>query len=444
MGINPDCLSAGLLKPRKGSARSRATKRPLYKQESIKLKYFRRDSAMQKILTRDFVLSFFAQFTFSSVFSILIPTIPIYLSRMGAKEAEIGVLVGSLSVSSLVLRPLIGRALLKIPERRFMIAGAIFYTVSSIAYLFAPPFWPLLAVRVFQGMGLALFSTASFTLVANVTPETHRGQIISYFYLSINFAFALAPYFGMLLINQFDFPFNFKLLFLVSMALSLCCLFITLKLKKMQSVPSVDLSLQKQPFLSREALPPAIIAFLITITWGALTAFFPLYALSHGVDNPGLFFAAFAITLILVRGLGGKILDIYSRETIILPSLFSLVISMAILAFSRTLPMFILVAILWGTGTAFLYPALVAYTLDRTGSSRGPAMGTFTALTDLGAGMGSVIMGVILQLTNYPIMFLCLALTGIINLLYFYFAVRKKPQTLFPHVEGGPFGRGQG
>ncbi len=389
---------------------------------------------MQKIFTRDFVLSFFAQFTFSSVFSILIPTIPIYLSRMEAKEAEIGVLVGSLSVSSLVLRPLVGRALLKIPERRFMIAGAIFYTVSSIAYLFAPPFWPLLAVRVFQGMGLALFSTASFTLIANVTPETHRGQIISYFYLSINFAFALAPYFGMLLVNQFSFPFNFKLLFLVSTALSLCCLFITLKLKKSQSVPSVNVSIQNQPFLNREALPSAIVAFLITITWGAVTAFFPLYALSHGVDNPGLFFAAFAITLILVRGLGGKILDIYSREAVILPCLFSLVLSMAILAFSRTLPMFILVAILWGTGVAFLYPALVAYALDRAGSSRGPAMGTFTALTDLGAGMGSVIMGVILQFTSYPIMFSCLAFTGIINILYFYFAIIKKPESLLSPV----------
>ncbi len=392
---------------------------------------------MQKIFTRDFVLSFFAQFTFSSVFSILIPTIPIYLSRMGAKEAEIGVLVGSLSVSSLVLRPVVGRALLKIPERRFMIAGAIFYTASSITYLFAPPFWPLLAVRVFQGMGLALFSTASFTLIANITPETHRGQIISYFYLSINFAFALAPYFGMLLVNRFDFPINFKLLFLVSTALSLCCLLITLKLKKMQSVPLVDLSLQDQPFLSREALPPAIVAFLITITWGAVTAFFPLYALSQGVDNPGLFFAAFAITIILARGLGGKILDTRSRETVILPCLFSLVISMALLAFSTTLLMFILIAVLWGTGVAFLYPALVAYALDRAGSSRGPAMGTFTALTDLGAGMGSVIMGIVLQWTNYPIMFSCLAFTGIINLLYFYFAIRKRPESLL-----SPVGRG--
>jgi MFS family permease len=392
----------------------------------------------QKKFTRDFVLCFFAQFTFSSVFYILIPTLPIYLSVMGAKEAEIGVLIGAFSVSSLVFRPIVGKALLRIPERRFMIAGTLFFASSSFAYLFASPFWPLLTVRIFQGVGLAFFSTASFTLLANITPETNRGQIFSYFYVSINLAFALGPYLGMLLINRFNFPFNFKVLFLICAGLSLCCLLITLKLKKIQGPLMANRSSQKQPFLSLDALPPAIIASMIAITWGAMTAFFPLYALKKGVDNPGLFFAAFAITLILVRGFGGKILDAYPREKVILPCLVNLIISMPILAFSSTLPMFILVAIIWGIGSGFLFPSLLAYTIDLAGSNRGPAMGTFTALVDLGAGMGAVIMGIILELTNYTVMFLCLALTGLINFLYFYFAVRKKPREVpFPAGERG-------
>jgi predicted MFS family arabinose efflux permease len=79
---------------------------------------------------------------------------------------------------------------------------------------------------------------------------------------------------------------------------------------------------------------------------------------------------------------------------------------MAILAFSKTLPMFILVAVIWGIGNAFLMPLLVAYVLDRVGSSPGPAMGTFTAISDLGISLGSVTMGIILHVTGYPIMFL--------------------------------------
>jgi MFS family permease len=141
---------------------------------------------MKLLLLFQIFYCFFAQFTFSSVFYILIPTLPIYLSRMGAKEAEIGVLVGAFSVSSLVFRPIVGKALLKIPERSFMIAGTLFFALSSVAYLFAPPFWPLLVVRIFQGVGLAFFSTASFTLLANITPEPIVGKSsVTSIYLSI-------------------------------------------------------------------------------------------------------------------------------------------------------------------------------------------------------------------------------------------------------------------
>ena len=132
----------------------------------------------EKIFSHDFLLTFFAQFAFSCVFCILIPAIPIYLSHFEAKEAEIGFLVGIFSVSSLILRPFVGRALLRTPEKKFMVAGTAVYVLSCLAYILAPPFWPLLAVRVFHGIGLALFSTASFTLIARITPESHRGQFI--------------------------------------------------------------------------------------------------------------------------------------------------------------------------------------------------------------------------------------------------------------------------
>jgi predicted MFS family arabinose efflux permease len=375
----------------------------------------------QKIVSRDFILSFFAQFVFSSVFCILIPAIPIYLLKFGAKEGEIGFLIGIFSVSSLILRPFVGKALLTVPERSFMIAGTLLYVLSCLAYLIAPPFWPLLIVRVFHGIGLALFATASFTLLANITPEAHRGRLISYFYLSYNMAFALGPYFGMLLINRF----NFVTLFLTCTGLSLGSFYLTMKLSKKESIPLEQESIGIQSFLSREALPPAIIAFMLNIIWGTLCAFFPLYALKHGVSNPGIFFIFLAITLMLGRVLGGKILDFYDREKVITVCLAIMVIAMTILPFANTLRMFILVAVLLGTGWAFLYPFLTIHVIENAGPARGPAMATFTALGDLGSGLGPMIMGSVLEKTSYPLMFVCLITTGVINFLYFYYAIRK-------------------
>ena len=380
--------------------------------------------AHQKILSRDFILCSFAHFVFSIVFCILIPVIPIYLLKFEAKEAEIGFLIGIFSISSLVLRPIVGRALLMIPERTFMIAGTLLYVFSCIAYLWAPPFWPLLIVRVFHGIGLALFSTAIFTMVAGIAPETHRGRLISYFYMSGNLAFALGPYFGMLLLNRF----SFAVLFLICTGLSLLALLVTTKLNKREIVPPEGQSLKVQTILSREALSPAVIAFMLNFIWGTLNAFFPLFALKHGISNPGIFFIFLAITLILGRFLGGRLLDLYDRKKVIVPCLTAIIVSLAILTFSTTLPMFILVALILGAGWALLYPSMLIYAIENAGPAQGPAMGTFTALGDLGAGIGPMIMGIILQWTSYPIMFMSLTLIGILNFFYFHYAIAKKEE----------------
>jgi MFS family permease len=377
---------------------------------------------MKKILTRDFVLAFVAQFAFLSVFYLLLPTLPIFLSRSGSTETEIGVLIGIFFFSSLVLRPFIGRALLRVHEKIFMIAGALLFALTSVGYLFAPPFWPFLIVRLLQGIGFAFFHTASYTMIANISPKAQLGQSLSYFYLGFNLSGALAPPLGMFLINHFSFTY----LFLVCLGLSLCSLFITNRLRRKQVAPQQDSSIEDNSFLSREALPPSIVSLITLFIWGALSAFFPLYAINHGMANPGLFFTTIAIMLILGRALGGKILDLYSKESIILPCLTTYIISMVILAFSKTLPMFILVAVIWGIGHAYLGPTLVVYALDRSGSSRGPVIGTFMAMSDLGMSLGPVIMGIILNVASYPVMFLCLALAGLINLNYFFFFVRKR------------------
>jgi MFS family permease len=381
---------------------------------------------IRKIFTREFILGVFSQFAFISVFYILIPTLPIYLLKSGCKEAEIGVLIGVFFVSALALRPFVGRALVRIPEKNFMMAGAILFALTSVAYLWAPPFWPLFMVRAFQGVGLAFFHTASFTMIAHISPEAHLGQSLSYFFLAPNVSLALIPSLGMFVINRFSFTF----LFLTCLGLSLCALWITVKLKRRLPALPEDPSPPKGTLLSWKALPPSIVNLLNFIIWGALTAFFPLYALDHGVTNSGIFFSVIAIMFFLGRAFGGKILDLYSRDRVIPFLLVSTLTSMVILAFSKNLTMFILVAVIWGIGNALLTPAILAYVLDRTGSSKGPAIGMYMLLSDLGLGLGPVIMGIIIRLSSYPMMFLCLAFTGMINLIYFYFFVRKRNHSI--------------
>jgi MFS family permease len=106
--------------------------------------------------------------------------------------------------------------------------------------------------------------------------------------------------------------------------------------------------------------------------------------------------------------------------------------------FANSLTVFIFIAIILGTGWAFLYPSLTIHVIETAGLSRGPAMGTFTALADLGAGLGPMIMGFILQRTSYPVMYACLTLIGVTNFLYFYYALVKKGKNSPKMMDGAP------
>ncbi len=103
---------------------------------------------------------------------------------------------------------------------------------------------------------------------------------------------------------------------------------------------------------------------------------------------------------------------------------------LVILSLSKTLPMFILVGAFWGVGVAFFVPIIMAYALEYCGSSDGAAVGTYRAIYDLGIGLGPVVMGIVIPLTGYRIMFLSLAFICLINLCYFQFYVRKRRKVL--------------
>jgi MFS family permease len=292
------------------------------------------------------------------------------------------------------------------------------------------PFWPFLAVRVFQGVGLAFFYTAAATFIANISPEAHRGQSLSYFFLAFNISFALSPTFGMVLINTF----SFTLLFLLCIGISLVSLFLAGRLVKKTAGLSETGAAGNGPFLSRETIPSAIISFMAHMIWGALTAFFPLYALEHGAFNPGLSLPPFPSYLWV--GLGCKDSRPLRQRRVILPCLTTYIISMIVLAFSESLPMFILVAVIWGSGNAFLVPTLVAHVLDRATTSPGPVMGTFTAIGDLGVALGPVIMAIILR-SPAIVMFLCLVLLASSTEL-FLLLVRKRKDGQLPRTSRDP------
>jgi len=223
--------------------------------------------------------------------------------------------------------------------------------------------------------------------------------------------------------------YGFNSLFLSCFALAMCSFFFASRLteNKASKTPfNQNFSLPGSVLFNRRIVLPSITSFLKSFVYGALVAFFPLYAVECGVENPGYFFTANALVLIAGRILAGNIVDAYDKEKIILVCISMATVSMIILSFSRTLSLFILVGMIWGAGNAFFFPASMAYALEYAGSADGPAVGTFRAISDLGSSLGPVIMGLVVPFTGYNKLFLLLAFICLINLCHFHSCVRQK------------------
>jgi MFS family permease len=382
---------------------------------------------VKNILTRDFVLGFLAFLAFLTALSAIVPTLPIFLARLGSNEREIGVLIGILGVSSLLSRFLAGGALTSYSEKTVMMFGALLFTLTFLALIVLRPFWPFFAVRFLQGVAIACVDTAALALLIKTIHPAYRGQGIGYLLVAPSLSLAIAPSFSVSLINRYSFTF----LFLLCAGLSLCSLFLSWKVKKNEvATVEIDALSHGTRFIEWKVVAPAATSFMQSFVWGAVVTFVPLYAIQRGIINPGHFFTAIAIMLIVCRVLGGQIVDTYSKEKVIPAFICTGMITMVVLSLSKTLPMFILVGLLWGTAHALLVPASMTYSLEHAGSSDGAAVGTFRAFSDLGQALGPAIMGIIIPFTGYQKMFLCLALICLLNMCYFQFYVRRRRKVI--------------
>jgi predicted MFS family arabinose efflux permease len=378
---------------------------------------------LKNILIRDYVLSFLSLFGFLVAFHALTPTLPIYLQQLGSSKREIGILVGTIGISALVARILVGKILRSYAERKVMMVAATLFGLSFLALVVFRPFWPLLFVRLLQGIAFASLDTAVLSYVVKIIPSEYRARAISYFFVGPSLAAAIAATSAVYVVNGY----GFTVLLLACSVLCICAFLTSWSLKGKKGTTETDQSPQKdRRLIQPKILAPAIMSFLFYFSNAGVGAFFPLYSIQCGVMNPGIFFSAMAVTLIAVRLFGGFVFEMFSKVKIISTFLVLSTLTLVLMSASSTLPMFIFVAILWGIAAGYLIPVCMAYALEYAGTSDGTAIGTYQAFMDIGLALGPVTMGVIVQLTSYRFMFLCAAFGCLVNLGYFLFYLKKR------------------
>lgn len=381
-------------------------------------------TSKEKLFTADFLLVSFTTLAAFFSFYFLMATLPIYVIRIGGTEAQVGLILGVFGATAVALRPFVGKATDDHGKRLFILAGNGLLCIASGLYTLIVSVPLLLGLRVFHGVGWASFTTASSALAADLAPRSRRGEAMGYFGMFSNLAMAAGPALGVVLMNSYSFP----VLFASAAGVALLATLLSLRLKEpLRSAQQVPPKGSNQGVIEHTALFPAAVLFLTTITYGSIVSFLPIFATRQGIDNPGLFFTAYAITLIAARSFTGQLSDRFGRTVVIAPGLGLAAIALWILSTASSMAAFLVVAALYGLAFAAIHPTLMAFVVDRAAPHRrGAAMGTFSTAMDLGISTGSFLWGFVAQTAGYGTMYVASGIVALIALVVFLIGAKSR------------------
>lgn len=373
-----------------------------------------------KIWTKDFVLIVFANFFIFLGFQMTLPTLPLYVQQLGGNDQLIGIVVGIFTFSALLIRPFAGRALESKGRRFVFITGLAIFVLSVGSYGIIPSLLFLLLMRTIQGIGWGYSTTASGTIATDIIPEHRRGEGLGYYGLSGNIALAFGPTLGLALVGKI----TFTQLFLICALLGLVALILSsfIQYKKIEPVTTPP---KRFDLVEKSAIPPSILLFFLTITFGGLASFLPIYAVQEEVLGIEWFFFLYALALLISRTFAGRIYDQKGHQAVFIPGTALILAAMLMLAWLPNSLVLNIAGILYGLGFGMVQPALQAWSVKKAPvNRRGMANATFFSFFDLGVGIGAIAFGQIAFLFGYSSIYVLCAISVFTSMIIYFIMLK--------------------
>src|SRR4051812_26559992 len=133
---------------------------------------------------------------------LLIGVTPFFVTGpLGSDKAGLGLALGAFSVTTVVVRPLVGRMVDRLGRRRLMRTGVALFAVLIAAHLVVTDLWMLIVVRLLLGMAESLFFVAGFAALADLAPPGRTGEALSFASVALYLGIAVGPVLGQLLLD---------------------------------------------------------------------------------------------------------------------------------------------------------------------------------------------------------------------------------------------------
>lgn len=314
--------------------------------------------------------------------------------EIGITAQTAGVIVGLFSLTSLFCRPFCGILADRINNKLLLLISMLLMSAGLTGFAFTKAAAGFFFFRILNGLGFAVSSTVQVAMATRYIPRGKTGEGIGYLGLGNVLGSAVAPGLGIAVSEAM----GVRAMLLVSAALpAAACLILPLLGKTASTAKKAARKIRFRDILDPSAFPYSISAGVFAFGNGMINAYIVLFAAARGVESVALYFTVYAICMLLIRPLSGKLMDRKGIRWTVYPGILLTMASFALLAVSTSLPMILASSILRAVGQGSAQPSLQAGCVNYMGRDRaGVATSTYYLFSDVGQGIGPMLGGVII------------------------------------------------
>jgi MFS family permease len=385
----------------------------------------------ERLWTKDFITVAVTNFLIYVVFYLLMVVMASYaVDKFHASTSIAGLVSGIFIIGILVGRLGTGRIIEDMGSRKVLIAGTMFFIITSALYLAAINVPLLIIIRFLHGFAYGVASTATGTIVAKIIPDARRGEGIGYYSMSQILATALGPFLGIILSRHVD----FKVIFIVTSIVASISFAISFVVSEptrkapMQDQTRAVKSFQISNFLEFKAIPISIIVLIVGFGYSVVLTFISLYSKQlHLEEAASFFFIVYAIAVIVSRPFSGRLLDVKGANYVVYPCLLIFAIGMLLLSQVNYGITLLLAGAIIGLGYGNFLSCGQAISIKGAPPHRlGLATATYYIFLDVGFGVGPYLFGSLVPSMGYRGLYSMMAMVILATIILYYFLYRSK------------------
>ncbi|MDY4221170.1 MAG: MFS transporter [Candidatus Faecousia sp.] len=378
----------------------------------------------KSIWNRNYTLVFLCNILTAFSFHILTPTIPKYVLALGGGVELAGFAATAFSITAILTRPFVGYYINIKRKKVILTAALVIVACSILGYALSGSVAMILLFRLLHGVGWGMVTTANSTVLVASIGEDQIGRGIGLFGIASSLASVFAPNLGLQLIQGVGYRWMFLISFALAVAGCLMSLGVDENAMRKSQAPHGKLNVLEHLF-AREAVVPAVVILCVGAGMASITNFIAIYAESLSVSGIGYYFTVAGAVMLVMRPLFGRLSDSRFSRTIVFVSLAGFSLVFLTLGLARTLPVFLVAAVLYGTFYGALCPILQTWCVKAVDVSKsGTANSTYYTALDIGQALGASAAGLLSVRMSYSNMYftvmipqlLAIALVAVVTL----------------------------